>query len=195
MQILRTSVKYGIGLLLCAACSRQPIEGGIVDDVPSSRDGTYDDAGVVDRPPTADVQPDALRSLVWERAWGPCPPNATCTQRFTVGGTGELTFDDRGTARHAVATQQDLSQFVRVVTDEATIAALRGTSPCGPPTSDQWESVEVVLGDGGAPIRRDVAGCTVMPFGSLREERTRGQVISPATRGQRPQRPAQHGRP
>jgi len=110
-----------------------------------------------------------LQTFVWQRSWGPCPTPGedSCLQRLSMDENGAMTYMDQGTARSAGMQASDFDRLESLLTDDATLAAMRDTSSCGPEIMDMWETVEILL-EGEDAIEKEITECTGEPYDSIR---------------------------
>jgi hypothetical protein len=117
----------------------------------------------------ADVQTDSTtdgdaetpvgpwRKLTITNAYGPCPPNRSCTSTWSVTPDGHVESNRLGDAGASQMTPADLSALDSILTSAAFVEGMKNGFSCGPPVTDVFASFQLEIG--AASLRQDVESC------------------------------------
>jgi hypothetical protein len=109
----------------------------------------------------------ALSSYSWRASWGPCPPGSDpCVEEFVVTAVGDVTYTQGSDVRTATLSPSDQARFASFLAGADLLAAIGDGRAC-PQVVDRTEVVTLFPADGGAPISRDVIGCTGAVFDEI----------------------------
>jgi len=97
---------------------------------------------------------------------GPCPPDETCTWRWTITPDGQVDYDKNGVTGTVTLNQVDLDILKKIIDGTELRVALRDGIPCDGPPTDIGVSFRLVLDS--QTLERSATGCAISgPTGNV----------------------------